>query len=87
MIFNLPFLRVDVYMSFQLHFYYKNIIHYKREINLSVARKKYIYKSCSQGGRFMLFKEYKSSRSEEEMKSCYKTIVDTGKPDLKLRVM
>lgn len=34
----------------------------------------------------MLFKEYKRSPSEEEIKSSYKTIVDKGKLDLKLQV-
>lgn len=35
----------------------------------------------------MLFKEYKSSCLEEEIKSSCKTTVDTGKRDLKLWVM
>lgn len=75
----------SIYKPFQPHFHYKNIIDDKWEINLSIAaRKKKNSKICSQGATFMLFKEYKSSCSEEEIKSSCKTIVDTGKPDLKL---
>lgn len=75
-----------IYKSFWLHFYYKNIIYHKWEINWSIAGRKK-KKSHSQGATFMLFKEYKSSCSEEQMKSCFKTVVDREKPDLKFQVM
>lgn len=78
----------SIYKSFQLHFYYKNIIYCKWDINWSIAaRGKKKEKMYSQGATLMLFKEYKSSCSEEEIKSCYKSAVDTEKPDLKFQVM
>lgn len=77
----------SIYKSFQLHFYYKNIIYCKWEINWSIAAREKKEKIYSQGATLMLFKEYKSSCSEEGIKSRSKSAVDTEKPDLKFQVM